>query len=74
MNFWQSEQRQSLSRQSADLDLALDQAMERIDSETGRANLAEETLTEIDRSVDTVQERIADLQSALTDLSKAAAR
>ena len=74
MNFWQSEQQQNLSRQSAEVDLALDRAMERIDAETGRANLAEETLTEIDRSVDTVQERIADLQSALTSLSEAAAR
>ena len=74
MNFWQVEQRQGLSQRSVELDLALDRAMERVDSETGRANLAEGTLSEIDRSVDNVQERISDLQSALSNLSKAAAR
>lgn len=73
-NFWQAQQRTSLDAQTAELDLALDRAMERIDSETVRANSAEASLDEIDRSVDNVQERIAELQAALSKLADATAR
>jgi cell division protein FtsL len=74
INVYLVHQSRRLDAQFEQLDLALDRAMERIDQETVRANLAEGTLSEIDRNVDNVQERIAELQSALTRLSKASAR
>jgi uncharacterized protein HemX len=74
IHFYQFAQQRSDAAQAADVELALDRAMERIDSETIRANQAEGALTEVDRSVDKVQERIADLQSALSELSDATKR
>lgn len=74
MNFSLAQQQRETATRSAELDLALDRAMERIDRETQRANNAEGTLAEVDRNVDTVQERIAELQSALSALSKSTSR
>jgi len=74
LNISQLQQQRTLATQASELETALDGAMARIDEETIRANHAEGTLAEVDRNVDNVQERIAELQSALTDLSKATAR
>jgi uncharacterized protein HemX len=74
MNFSLAQQQRTTAIRSAELDLALDRAMERIDQETQRANNAEGALAEVDRNVDTVQERIAELQSALSALSKSTER
>ena len=74
INLMQAQQQRRAAVQSAEIDLALDHAMQRIDEETIRGNRAEGTLTKIDRNVDNVQERIAELQAALLQLSEATAR
>jgi len=74
INVLQAQQRQRAAVQAGEIELALDRAMQRIDAETIRANAAEGTISEIDRNVDNVQERIADLQSALSKLSEATTR
>lgn len=74
MNFSLAQQQQATAARSAELAQALARATERIDQETQRANNAEGSLAEVDRSVDTVQQRITDLQSALFELSKATTR
>jgi len=74
INVMQAQQRQRAAVQAGEIELALDRAMERIDAETFRANSAEGTISAIDQNVDNVQERIADLQSALSKLSEATAR
>ncbi len=74
VNVFQAQQSRRSTSEYAQIHTALDGAMERIDQETIRANHAEAELTEIDRSVDNVQERIAELQSALAHLAKASER
>ena len=73
-NVLQAQQQRRSAVQTGETELALDRAMERIDEETFRANSAEGTISEIDRNVDNVQERISDLQSALSKLSEATTR
>lgn len=73
-NVLQAQQRRESAARSLETQIALDRAIVRIDAETIRANQAEGTLTEIDRNVDTVQERIAELQSALSKLAESVER
>ena len=69
LNFWQSQNQANMENRASETSIALDRAIERIDSETLRANRAETTISAIDRGVDTVNERIIELQAALADLS-----
>ena len=74
VNVFQAQQSRRSTSEYAQIHTALDGAMERIDQETSRANHAEAELTEIDRSVSNVQERIAELQSALAHLAEISER
>lgn len=48
--------------------IALNEAVATLDQETGRANAAESTLTDVGGAVDTVNDRIESLQQALGEL------
>lgn len=74
LNFWQSQTQANLETQAGETTVALDRAIERIDLETLRANRAETKISAIDGGVDTVNERILELQAALADLSELTAR
>ena len=63
-----------LETERAELQQAVDAAVERIDSETLRANGAEAALDRVDRAVDVVNERVLGLQEALDGLREATVR
>ena len=63
-----------LEAERAELQQAVDAAVERIDSETLRANGAEAALDRVDRAVDVVNERVLGLQEALDGLREATVR
>lgn len=63
-----------LEAERAELQQALDGAVERIDVETARANGAEAALDRVDRAVDVVNERVLGLQEALDGLREATVR
>lgn len=74
LNFIQSQGRSSLEAQAAEYSEALERSIVRLDEETLRATNAENKLDAIDGSVVTVNERIADLQKALNELTEITAR
>ena len=63
-----------LEAERAELQQAVDAAVERIDSETLRANGAEAALDRVDSAVDVVNERVLGLQEALDGLREATVR
>lgn len=69
-NVYQARERSGLASQAEEFGLALDGAVERLDEEMIRADRAEETLGAVDRSVETVNARIVELQEALSELSE----
>lgn len=74
INLKQSRDVATLETQSAEIEQALDAAVERIDVETARANSAESALDRVDGAVDIVNEQVLGLQEALNGLREATAR
>lgn len=72
MNVVQARQGARLENRLDEFELALNQAVERLDQQTARALDAEGTLSDVDTAMQTVRERIAGLQQALDELDSAA--
>ncbi len=71
MNVVQARQGARLESRLDEFELALDQAVERLDQQTARALDAEGALSDVDAAMQTVRERIAGLQQALDELDSA---
>lgn len=71
MNVVQARQGARLESRLDEFELALDQAVERLDQQTARALDAEGALSDVDTAMQTVRERIAGLQQALDELDSA---
>ncbi|MGB0621650.1 MAG: hypothetical protein ACPGVZ_19480 [Myxococcota bacterium] len=74
INLKQSRDVANLAARSSEYEQALAAAVERIDSETARANGAEAALDRVDGAVDLVNERVLGLQEALDGLREATLR
>lgn len=74
INLKQSRDVSTLEARSSEYQQALAAAVERIDSETARADGAEAALDRVDGAVDLVNERVLDLQQALDGLREATVR
>ncbi len=74
INLKQSRDVLSLETRSSEYQQALAAAVERIDSETARADGAEAALNRVDSAVDLVNERVVGLQEALDGLREATVR
>jgi len=74
LNLNQSRQVSNLEARSGEYQQALAAAVERIDSETSRADGAEAALARVDVAVDVVNERVLGLQEALDGLRDATVR
>ena len=71
MNVVQGRQGARLESRLDELELSLDQAVERLDRQTARALDAEGALSDVDTAMQTVRERSAGLQQALDELDSA---
>jgi len=71
MNVVQARQGARLESRLDEFELALDQAVERLDQQTTRALDAEGALSDVGTAMQTVRERIAGLQQALDELDSA---
>lgn len=74
MNLKQANTMTGLNAKSQEFELALTAAVERIDQEAARADVAESTLDGIGGAVETVNDRVASLTAALDELRAATAR
>jgi chromosome segregation ATPase len=71
MNVVQARQGTRLEGRLDEFELALDQAVARLDQQTARALEAEGALSDVDTAMQTVRARIAGLQQALDELDSA---
>ena len=73
-NVWQWQERSALNARSDEFEIALTQAVEKLDQQTVRALDAEGTLSSVDDAMGNVRVRILELQQALDELAGAATR
>jgi hypothetical protein len=69
VNAWQWRQRSALETRSNEFEIALTQAVEKLDEQTVRARDAEGVLSDVDDAMGNVRARIRELQQALDELS-----
>ena len=74
INLKQSREVSNLESRSGEYQQALAAAVDRIDSESARADGAEDALGRVDSAVDVVNERVLGLQEALEQLREATVR